>query len=112
MKLWDWVRVTADKDEYKSAGVTKGMVGYITDAEIRYNAFNVAFDLPDDDFGEFAEWINIEDLELVKECNATDERILRMIPQNNPEWWCKVEEGYIVNLKGDRKNKIPYKYNS
>lgn len=49
---------------------------------------------------------------MVQECDATDEDIIEMIPLNNPEWWCKVEDGYIINLKGDRKNKIPYKYNS
>ena len=26
--------------------------------------------------------------------------------------WCKVEDGYIINLKGEKKNKIPFDYES
>jgi len=37
---------------------------------------------------------------------------LEDLPGNDPNWWCKVEDGYITNLKGERKNKIPYDYNS
>ena len=41
-----------------------------------------------------------------------DEDILEDLPAHNPDWWCRVEDGYILNLKGERKNKIPYDYNS
>ena len=42
----------------------------------------------------------------------TDEAILEDLPNHDPEWWCKVEDGYIWNLKGEKKNKIPYDYDS
>ncbi len=54
----------------------------------------------------------IEDLELVRSANMSDEVILEDLPKHDPRWWCKVENGYILNLKGEKKNKIPYKYNS
>lgn len=38
--------------------------------------------------------------------------ILDELPKNNPKWWCKVEDGFIVNLLGEKKNKIAYDYNS
>lgn len=31
---------------------------------------------------------------------------------NNPKWWCKVEDGYIMNLLGEKKNKISFAYDS
>ena len=34
------------------------------------------------------------------------------LPLNNPKCWCKVENGYILNLLGEKKNSIPYDYNS
>lgn len=33
-------------------------------------------------------------------------------PLKYKDWWCKVEDGYIVNLKGEKKNKTPYDYDS
>ena len=56
--------------------------------------------------------IKIKDLELVEESDMTDEQILADLPKNDPHWWCKVENGYIVNLLGEKKNKIPFDYNS
>ena len=57
--------------------------------------------------------IKIEDLELVrKNPDISDESILDSLPANNPAWWCKVEDGYILNLLGNKKNKIPYDYDS
>ena len=43
---------------------------------------------------------------------GVSEDILEDLPDHDPAWWCKVEDGYILNLKGERKNKIPYDYNS
>ena len=103
--------------------VSKGMIGTIIDAEIRFNSFQVGFvDLkikkPNFDW-ENEKWdddivcyIKIEDLEVIKESNITDEYLLSNLPDKYPNWWCKVEDGYIVNLKGEKKNKIPYDYNS
>lgn len=35
-----------------------------------------------------------------------DEVILSDLPGYDPNWLCKVEDGYIKNLKGEKKNKI------
>ena len=112
MKILDDVKVLRDKKEYNDFGIYKGMVGTILEAEIRSGSFFVNFIDPnmiEDDIGIP---IDIEDLELVEDGGATDAKILDAIPKNNPSWWCKVEDGYIMNLKGERKNKIPYDYNS
>ena len=128
MKLFDDVRVINDCKEYAEAGVFKGMVGYIDLAEIRDNSFFVCFE--DEDYkahendldwirehfselkGDFSCIIKIEDLELVKDNGCTDKQLLRNLPKKDPHWWCKVENGYILNLLNEKKNKIPYNYNS
>lgn len=56
--------------------------------------------------------VDIKDLEFVEDGGADDEFILENLSGNDPRWWCKVEDGYILNLLGERKNKIPYDYNS
>lgn len=56
--------------------------------------------------------VYVGDIEVTRESDLTDEDILDDLPKHNPAWWCKVENGYIVNLKGERKNKIPYEYDS
>ncbi|MBE7076213.1 MAG: hypothetical protein E7375_04045 [Clostridiales bacterium] len=128
MNIYDDVRVLNDKEEYKKEGVFKDMVGRIILGEIRENSFYVNFidknfEIHKNDPEWFEEHydeleddisipIKIEDLELVKKNWATDKTILNSLPQNNPAWWCKVENGYIMNLLGDKKNKIPYDYNS
>ena len=76
------------------------------------NCFYVEFET-----GNSEDWykhanIKIEDLELVKDGGFTDEEILDGIPNKDPHWWFKVEDGYIMNLLGEKKNKIPYDYNS
>ena len=123
MKLLDKVRVVRDKEEYKELGVYKGMVGTIIDAEIRFRAFQVGFvdpkiKQPGFDFenetweDDIIEYIDIEDLEVIEESDATDEYILKNLPKEYPNWYCKVEDGFIVNLQGEKLNKIPYDYNS
>ena len=126
MKFLDKVRLIRNRKEYEKYGISVGMVGTISQAEIRDNYFEVifidernydkefmsiegnVFKLNDDIISE----IRIEDLELVEDSQCSDEWILQSIPKNNPNWWCKVEDGYITNLKGEKKNKIPYDYNS
>lgn len=124
MKFLDKVEVVADKKEYSDNEIYKGMIGTIIDAEIRDNCFNVIFideRVKDKGFMSKEENflslkddiifpIKIKDLKLVEKNYCSDETILDSIPLNNPNWWCKVEDGYIVNLKGERKNKIPYDY--
>lgn len=121
MKFLDKVRVTNLKESYEKENIILNEVGVIWEAEIRDNSFCVMFDDNSDEkfYNEkkgqtFFKYciINIEDLELVEEGIASDEMILDALPQNNPKWWCKVEDGYILNLLGEKKNKEPYKYSS
>ncbi len=126
MKYFDKVKLKQGCTKYEKLKIYDNMEGDIISGEIRDNSFLVCFIDPKT-IGKDAKWIEenrhlieddivepifIEDLELVKEGNATDELILEDIPLNNPKWWCKVEDGYIVNLLGEKKNKIPYDYNS
>ncbi len=128
MKIYDEVILLIDRKEYNDNGIFKGMIGTVWSGEIRDESFLVLFidenfKLHKDDVEWFEENafnlkdditipIKIEDLEVVKEGNATDEMILEDIPKQNPKWWCKVENGYIMNLLGEKKNKIPYDYKS
>ena len=123
MKLFDEVKVINDRERYKEYNVHKGMVGTIIDAEIRFRAFQVIFTDPKTKQPNFdwenekweddiVEYIDIEDLEVVKEGDVTDEFILKSLPEKYPNCWCKVEDGYIVNLQGEKLNKVPFDYNS
>ncbi len=109
MKWLDEVKVLTDK--YESEGVKKGDVGTIIMSELRSNKYEVVFS---NEYGrDYAmSEIFVGDLEVVRSSDISDEDILEDLPARNPEWWCKVEDGYILNLKGKRKNKIPYDYNS
>lgn len=109
MKWLDEVRITTDK--YESDGVKKGATGTIILSELRSEKFEVVFsDERGNDYAEIE--IFVGDLEVTKSSNVTDADILEDLPGRNPAWWCKVENGYILNLKGERKNKIPYDYKS
>ena len=112
MKYLDSVRVLNNK--YEKEGIKKGQVGTILLAEIRTGTFEVCFEPESYDNYEQDVFIcvYIKDLEVVCPANMSDEAILNALPLHNPEWWCKVEDGYILNLKGERKNKIPYDYDS
>ena len=128
MKIYDSVKVIKDDETYKQNGIYKGMIGTIILPEIRDNCFYVNFidenfKIHKDDYDWFRLHykeikddifciIKIEDLEVVEDGNATDEMILEELPKNNPKWWCKAEDGFIVNLLGEKKNKIAYDYNS
>lgn len=124
MKLLDDVRVI--NDNYQKSGVVKNMIGTIIDADIRWNSFYVcfqdqrandpAFMKDEQNVYKLSEDIcldiKIKDLELVKDNNASDEQIKNNLPKQHADFWCKVENGYIINLKGKRKNKTPYDYES
>ena len=111
MQFLDEVRVTVSKEKYEQAGVFKGAVGTIIFSEIRYNQFEVVFSREDGtDYAEMP--IEVSDLELHKSRGFTDEEILSDLPNHDPRWWCKVENGYILNLLGEKKNKTPFDYNS
>ena len=112
MKYFDEVRLVVEKEKYKKENIKKGEIGTIWLPEIRDNEFYVCFETGDEhDWYKYC-CIEINDLELVKEGDITDEDLLEELPKNNPKWWCKVEDGYIKNLLGEKKNKIPYDYNS
>ena len=109
MKYLDQVRLVNDK--YKDMDAPKGTKGTILFPELHFGEFEVEF------FNEEKNtWpllsVPVEDLELVKDNGMTDKEILEDLPNNDPKWFCKVEDGYIINLLGERKNKIPYDYNS
>ena len=112
MKIYDKVKLIKEREEYSKKELHLGMVGTIIQPEIRDNRFYVAFDNPkiEDDY-IFCE-VKIQDLELVKDGKSTDEMIYLELPSQDKRWWCKVEDGYITNLLGEKKNKEPYKYNS
>lgn len=111
MKYLDEVMVTVNKQKYIKHGIVKGAIGTIILSEIRSNTFYVVFSRSDgSDYAEMG--INVEDLILVKSSRITDADILEDLPKNDPHWWCKVENGYILNLLNERKNKIAYDYNS
>ena len=112
MKYLDKVKLTVDRDRYKKDNVFKGEIGIIWLPEIRENEFYVAFETGNQKDRYKYSCIKIEDLELVEYSGCSNEDILDGIPKNNPKWWCKVEGGYILNLLGEKKNKIPYDYNS
>ena len=126
MKFLDRVEVINENEDYNKNNVLIGMIGTIIDAKIRDNCFNVIFideRVKDKEFMAVEENflslkddiiypIKIKDLKLIEDNKCNDETILNSIPLNNPNWWCKVEDGYIVNLKVNKKNKIPYDYES
>ncbi len=112
MKVYDKVRVTRDKESYNADNIYKGDIGTIWFAEIRFNTFAVYFEKPTAKVDFTLCDIDIADLELVEDGESTDNEILEELPTPDPRWWCKVENGYILNLLGEKKNKIPYDYNS
>ena len=124
MKLFDEIKVLNTCNSYTENGIYKGRIGRINSPEIHEDSFEVVF-IDKRFFDKNFHWTNknietieddilidvkIEDMEVIKESNATDEDIYEMLPDKTA--WCKVENGYIVNLLGKKKNKIPYDYKS
>lgn len=110
MKFLDGVVLTVDRPEYAAEGVTKGTQGAIVISEIRKETFMVEFMRGMKTIAIMPVYVG--DIETYRDSDVTDEDILEDLPSNDPSWWCKVEDGYIINLKGERKNKIPYDYRS
>lgn len=118
MKYLDKVKLINDKN-YVNLGLKCGRIGRIISAEIRDDEFYVNF--IDENFYQHKDdksWfekhmkelkddisipIKIKDLELLEESDITDNDLLEAIPKNNPSWWCKVENGYIINFLGEKK---------
>ncbi|MCM1289988.1 MAG: hypothetical protein NC132_04745 [Corallococcus sp.] len=112
MKYNDKVRVLVDRSKYLKENIHQGDIGWINLPEIRFGTFEVLFETNDEYENVNICEIYVGDLEVVEESTVTDEQLLSYLCKNDPRWWCKVEGGYIINLKGERKNKIPYKYDS
>lgn len=110
MKYYDRVRLIRDSDYYRENQLKAGDEGEIIFPEIRDNTFYVRSEMGDERGSYNFCDIKIKDLELVKVGWITDEDLKEEILDNR--WWCKVEDGYITNLNGERKNKIPYDYDS
>ncbi|MBQ8431041.1 MAG: hypothetical protein IJX26_03800 [Clostridia bacterium] len=108
MKYFDIVKVVVDKKEYRDLEIYEEMCGEITCPEIQDNCFLVHFTIPKNLWA----WINVADLIVVEDGEESDDVILNQLPNKNPVTWCKVEDGYIINLLGEKKNKIAYDYNS
>ena len=90
MKYLDKVKVINDNANYKKYNIYEGMIGTIIDAEIRDNCFHVIFVDKNMINNDIFLPIKIEDLELVKDNNISNDLILEALPKNNPKWWCKV----------------------
>ena len=108
MKYLDSIEIITDK--YEKIGIPKGTRGAIIMPEIRNNTFMCeVFNSSSDDETPA---IRIDEMKVTRSSDLTDAQILQDLPLNDPHWWCKVEDGYILNLLGERKNKIPYDYDS
>ena len=107
MKYLDSIKVITNK--YEKEGIKKGTVGTIILPEIRNKCFECEiFDVSEHEIFLFKP----NEIEVIKNSNITDIEILEVLPKNDPHWWCKVEDGYIKNLLGEKKNKIPFDYDS
>lgn len=116
MKLFDKVRLISDKKKYEIDGVKKGDIGTIIQETIDFigskvGYFDVVF-FPESPNKDVYVSVDVCDLEMVEESAITDEDLLECMTQHDPTRWCKVVDGYIMNLKGEKLNKIPYKYDS
>ncbi len=111
MKYLDRVRVISD--DYEECGIFRGDEGHILSAEIRDGTFDFYREDPITFADDKCAAVKVKDLELVIDYNVSDETILdALINHDLNWWWCKVENGFIVNLKGEKKNKIAYDYDS
>ena len=110
MKFLDRVRIISD--DYEEYGIKRGDEGHILSAEIRYGTFDFYREDPETGADDRCAAVKVGDVELVKSANLTDQELLNGLANHDLEWWCKVEDGYIWNLKGEKKNKIPYDYDS
>ena len=108
MKLYDGVVLINDREEYAAHGLHKGDRGAILEPFFGENGIVEVefFDNPNVDVTCVLFW----DLEVTDSSNQTDEDILAQLPDNDPSIWCKVEDGFVKNLKGECLNSIPYDY--
>ena len=114
MQYLDTVKVININKEYEKDGVSLGDIGVIWDPEIKDNCFYVMFERKTSTGGFVCKYsiIDVKDLILIEKGICDDALLKKDLPNKNISLWCKVENGYILNLKGQRKNKIPYEYDS
>jgi len=108
MKYLDKIRVTSRR--YEDMGIKKDDSGIIMQSEIQRNMFQILFTQGRNE--PILANIHVADMELVQDRGMADEDILEDLPRHDPSWWCKVENGYIMNLRGEKKNKVAYDYDS
>lgn len=116
MKLFDKVKLVSDKKQYEIDGVKKGDVGTIIQECLMFTrnkigCFDVVF-YPEAPNKDVYVSIDVCDLELLEESSITDDELLECISDHDTSKWCKVVDGHIMNLKGEKLNKIPYQYDS
>ena len=63
---------------------------------IKYEKDDLSFKVP--------EKLGFDVFKLI-EPEETDNKIKESLPENHKDWWCKVEDGYILNLNGKKKIK-------
>ena len=97
MKYLDEIEIISNN--YEKAGIPKGTRGTIIMPEIRDLSFECELNC-------------LVDMKVTKVSNISDKIILNALPSNNPKWWCKVEDGFVKNLLGEKKNQIPFEYES
>ena len=112
MIIYDKVKVLNDRPEYTEEGVKKGMIGRIISAEIRDNEFLICFIDPKMKNDDIICSIKVKDLEFVERGFGTMKNVWEELPSPDPRWWCVVEDGFIKNFNGEKKNKIAYDYDS
>lgn len=105
MKYLDEIEIISNN--YEKAGIPKGTRGTIIMPEIR----DLSFECELNCLVEIHP-IKICDMKVTKVSNISDKIILNALPSNNPKWWCKVEDGFVKNLLGEKKNQIPFEYES
>ena len=102
MQYLDFVTIIKPTPETEALGVGVGMDGAIVLPEIRDNTFMVeVFNFQGDT--QCVTPIDVSHLKLRERNDLTDAEILADLPGNNPNWWCKYENGKIYNLKGEQK---------
>jgi len=114
MKYLDTVRLIRDKPEYAEEGLHAGDTCVIWLPEIRDNLFYVFYDNKETDYEKYECWetcVDVADVELVEDYGLTDAEVAEALPSDEP-WWCIVEDGFIKNALGEKKNKVAYDYDS
>ncbi len=105
MRYLDTVKINTTK--YERDNIPYGAMGIICAAPIWNNCFQVEF------FNNIKEEpvsIDIDDLDLVQSSGADEDELIENLPNYNPRLWCIVEDGFIYNLLGEKKNEFAYDY--